>query len=300
MSSPSPQHIGPRTEVRRSIPQRRQHHDHRMLQGKQPIIYGDGEQKRCFSFRAGLLSIPSSKWELIPVCLGSDQHWPRGAVTINELAKIWRAPSPFDVDTDLRPGAPQGIARRAAVRGQGPTSSRLPHEVSLADGLRSMIDWIRCARAPSRSITISPSRSILPSSPETGAIGFSDERQPGRWRFPMFCCSSTKSSRMLADSSWRRIGATRSAPSASPTSFRTESLPAARNVIRGLHFQWTVPWKADAGHREKRFSSQSTSGHGSRRSAIVFSEIVSAQKSVSCGRRPGCAGLRVLSRILRR
>ena len=60
----------------------------RMLQGKQPIIYGDGNQKRCFSFIPDVLSCleklafqKNVSKEIINI--GPDEEF----ITINELAK---------------------------------------------------------------------------------------------------------------------------------------------------------------------------------------------------------------------
>ena len=59
-----------------------------MLQGRQPIIYGDGEQKRCFSFISDCIScltkmgFANVSGETINI--GPDEEF----VTINELAKV--------------------------------------------------------------------------------------------------------------------------------------------------------------------------------------------------------------------
>ena len=116
----------------------------RMLQGKQPIIYGDGEQMRCFSFvqdcvdplikmgtQAGLSA------EVINI--GPDEE----AVTINQLAGILADLLSFDLHAIYVTARPKEVrdARCSADKARRLLDYRT--KVSLRDGLRSMIDWIR-------------------------------------------------------------------------------------------------------------------------------------------------------------
>jgi UDP-glucose 4-epimerase len=116
----------------------------RMLQGKQPIIYGDGEQVRCFSFvqdcvdpllKMGTQSGLSG--EIINI--GPDEE----AVTINELARIIAQLLVFDLDPIYVTSRPQEVrdARCSADKARRLLGYRT--KVSLEEGLRSMIDWIR-------------------------------------------------------------------------------------------------------------------------------------------------------------
>jgi UDP-glucose 4-epimerase len=116
----------------------------RMLQGKQPIIYGDGEQVRCFSFVQDcvdpLLKMGTMRGlsgEIINI--GPDEE----AVTINELARILARLLSFDLDPVYVPARPQEVrdARCSADKARRLLGYRT--QVSLEDGLRSMIDWIR-------------------------------------------------------------------------------------------------------------------------------------------------------------
>lgn len=116
----------------------------RMLQGKQPIIYGDGEQVRCFSFVQDcvdpLLKMgtqPGLSGEVINI--GPDE----GAVTINQLAKIIAKLLSFDLHPIYVASRPQEVrdARCSADKARRLLGYRT--KVSLEDGLRSMINWIR-------------------------------------------------------------------------------------------------------------------------------------------------------------
>lgn len=79
----------------------------RMKQGKQPIIYGDGTQVRCFSpvvdvidTLAKLATEPGISGEIFNI--GPDD----GEMTINELAKIIADILSFDLDPIYMPGRP--------------------------------------------------------------------------------------------------------------------------------------------------------------------------------------------------
>lgn len=116
----------------------------RMLQGQQPIIYGDGEQNRSFSFVQDcvdpLLEMGAKEGlsgEIINI--GPDHE----VTTINELARILAQLLSFDLDPVYVPDRPQEI--RSALCSADKARRLLGYEtkVSLHDGLLSMIRWIR-------------------------------------------------------------------------------------------------------------------------------------------------------------
>jgi UDP-glucose 4-epimerase len=116
----------------------------RMLQGKQPIIYGDGEQVRCFSFVQDCVdplvkmgTEPGLSGEIINI--GPDEE----AVTINELATILARLLSFDLKPIYVASRPKEVkdARCSADKARRLLGYRT--RVSLEEGLRSMIDWIR-------------------------------------------------------------------------------------------------------------------------------------------------------------
>jgi UDP-glucose 4-epimerase len=116
----------------------------RMLQGKQPIIYGDGEQTRCFSFvqdcvepliRMGTLA--EVRKEVINI--GPDEE----TVTINELARILAELLGFDLDPIHVPTRPREVKNATCSADKARRLLGYESKVSLRDGLQSMIDWIR-------------------------------------------------------------------------------------------------------------------------------------------------------------
>jgi UDP-glucose 4-epimerase len=116
----------------------------RMLQGKQPIIYGDGDQTRCFSFvqdcvdplvkmgtQAGLTK------EVINI--GPDKE----TVSINELAQILAELLKFDLKPIHVPTRPREVKNATCSADKARKLLGYESKVSLRDGLQSMIDWIR-------------------------------------------------------------------------------------------------------------------------------------------------------------
>lgn len=116
----------------------------RMLSGKQPIIYGDGSQMRCFSFIQDVIN------PLMVACLseisegkviniGPDEEF----ITINELAARIAQILGFKLEPIYMPGRPQEVA-------QANCSSSLAREllgyktsVSLDEGLIELAEWIK-------------------------------------------------------------------------------------------------------------------------------------------------------------
>jgi UDP-glucose 4-epimerase len=116
----------------------------RMLQGKQPIIYGDGEQNRSFSFVQDcvdpLLEMGSQKdlsGEVFNI--GPDDE----VTSINQLARTLAELLSFDLHPIYVPARPQEV--RSALCSADKARRLLGYEtkVSLRDGLQSMVDWIR-------------------------------------------------------------------------------------------------------------------------------------------------------------
>lgn len=116
----------------------------RMLQGKQPYIYGDGEQKRCFSFVGDVVD-PLLQMATNPICnreifnIGPDEEF----VTIFELAELIA-----DIlgTPELKPiytrGRPQEVrlANCSAAKARSLLGYR--PQTNLRDGLSAMASWI--------------------------------------------------------------------------------------------------------------------------------------------------------------
>ena len=116
----------------------------RMLQGKQPIIYGDGQQRRCFSFVQDcvdpLLQMgtrPGLSGEIINI--GPDEE----AATISELARILAELLSFDLNPIYVPDRPREVKHAVCSADKARKLLGYRTKVSLRDGLRSMVAWIR-------------------------------------------------------------------------------------------------------------------------------------------------------------
>ena len=115
----------------------------RILQGKPPIIYGTGEQMRCFSFISDVVD-PLYKACILPntngktINIGPDEEF----ITINELARRIMAIMNVKMDPIHVPERPQEVklancSAELARKELGYTTA-----TSLDEGLRSLIDWI--------------------------------------------------------------------------------------------------------------------------------------------------------------
>jgi UDP-glucose 4-epimerase len=118
----------------------------RMLQGKQPIIYGDGQQQRCFSFVTDVINplyqatVRESAVKKI-YNIGPDEE----TVTINQLAETLADLLDFDLDPIYVTGRPQEV--KVALLSAEKARRELDYQTttSLRDGLSEMIAWIRQA-----------------------------------------------------------------------------------------------------------------------------------------------------------
>jgi len=115
-----------------------------MLQGRQPIIYGDGEQKRCFSFiqdDVDCLKKLAFQDNVVGevVNIGPDEEF----VTINTLAETIARLIGFDLHPIYKPGRPQEV--RLATCSADKARRLLGYETkyTLEQGLSEMIDYIR-------------------------------------------------------------------------------------------------------------------------------------------------------------
>ncbi|MEE9126716.1 MAG: NAD-dependent epimerase/dehydratase family protein [Planctomycetota bacterium] len=114
-----------------------------MLQGRQPIIYGDGTQKRCFSFIEDDLPVltrlateESVVGEIINI--GPDEEF----VTINKLAQTIAELLEFELDPVYVAGRPQEVelANCSADKARKLLGYRTRY--TLREGLEQTIQWI--------------------------------------------------------------------------------------------------------------------------------------------------------------
>ena len=116
----------------------------RMLQGNQPIIYGDGNQKRCFSFIGDdlqciekILLEDGVEGEVINI--GPDEEF----ITINELARTIADLLEFDLDPIYMPDRPQEVRLANCSADKARRLLNYRTGTSLRDGLQEMIDYIQ-------------------------------------------------------------------------------------------------------------------------------------------------------------
>jgi len=116
----------------------------RMLQGKQPIVYGDGGQKRCFSFVQDcvdpLLKMGSQagiSGEVINI--GPDEEY----ISVLQLAEIIAELLDFKLDPIFVTERPREVRYATCSADKARRLLDYKTKVSLRDGLQSIIDWIR-------------------------------------------------------------------------------------------------------------------------------------------------------------
>jgi UDP-glucose 4-epimerase len=116
----------------------------RMLSGKQPIIYGTGEQKRCFSFIADVVE-PLYKASFSDdalskvINIGPDEEF----VTINRLASIIADILSFDLDPIYMDGRPQEVFEANCSADLARSILDYETRTDLRDGLEELVEWIR-------------------------------------------------------------------------------------------------------------------------------------------------------------
>ena len=115
-----------------------------MLQGRQPFIYGDGSQARCFSFVADVVDpliklgfAEEAKNEIFN--LGPDDEF----VTVLSLARKIARKLNFDLQPVFTPGRPQEVHRANCSADKARAALGYSPKVTLDEGLDEMIEWIR-------------------------------------------------------------------------------------------------------------------------------------------------------------
>lgn len=118
----------------------------RMLQGKPPIIYGDGEQTRCFSWIGDVLPV------LLKMTLGAKEHGEvfnvgpdSGEVTINELASKLMRLMGFSGRAEYHDSRPREV--KHAICSSDKIRKRFGFESrkSLDDGLAETVAYYKAA-----------------------------------------------------------------------------------------------------------------------------------------------------------
>jgi UDP-glucose 4-epimerase len=115
-----------------------------MLQGRQPIIYGNGEQKRCFSFvqddidcLSKLAFFPEVAGETINI--GPDEEF----VSINDLVKIIAELLDFKLKPVYVPDRPQEVKLATCSADKARRMLGYKTQYTLRQGLQEIIDYIQ-------------------------------------------------------------------------------------------------------------------------------------------------------------
>ena len=115
----------------------------RCLQGKPPIIYGDGRQKRCFSFVGDVLEplqkliIGDIRGETLNV--GPDEEF----VEINDLAKLVMKLTGFEGAVIHMPGRPQEVKEATCSADKARRLLGYKTSTTLEQGIQSIVDYVK-------------------------------------------------------------------------------------------------------------------------------------------------------------
>lgn len=119
-----------------------------MLQGRQPIIYGDGEQKRSFSFYQDCVN-PLIKMGTLPeanghvINIGPDEEF----VSVNQLARTIAELLDFKLEPVYMPDRPREVKLATCSAEKARKLLGYQTTTNLRDGLQDMIEYVR-ARGP--------------------------------------------------------------------------------------------------------------------------------------------------------
>ena len=116
----------------------------RMLQGKAPIIYGDGEQKRCFSYIDDCLSclIPMLDQENLNkqiINIGPDEEF----ITINKVAEMCANITGVNSSPIYKPGRPKEVKHATCSADKARRLLNYKTTISLKDGIQKTFDYIK-------------------------------------------------------------------------------------------------------------------------------------------------------------
>ena len=116
----------------------------RMLQGKQPIIYGDGSQMRCFSFMQDVIDplMIACETDVVDgqiVNIGPDEEF----ITINDLAKEIAGILDFNLDPIYMSGRPQEVKHANCSADKARKLLNYETSTSLNWGLTELAEWIK-------------------------------------------------------------------------------------------------------------------------------------------------------------
>ena len=115
-----------------------------MLQNRQPIIYGDGKQKRCFSYiDDDLYCLKEMAFNMNVIGeiinIGPDEEF----ITINELAEKISNQLKFNLNPTYVKGRPQEVLEATCSADKARKLLKYETKTSLDEGLSQMIKFIK-------------------------------------------------------------------------------------------------------------------------------------------------------------
>ena len=116
----------------------------RMLQGKAPIIYGDGEQKRCFSYIDDCLSclmpmLDQKDLNKQIINIGPDEEF----VTINKVAEICSNVTGINLPPIYKPGRPREVKHATCSADKARKLLNYKTKTDLYTGIQKTYEYIK-------------------------------------------------------------------------------------------------------------------------------------------------------------
>tara|TARA_A100001015_G_scaffold64733_1_gene71505 strand:+ start:1304 stop:2320 length:1017 start_codon:yes stop_codon:yes gene_type:complete len=116
----------------------------RMMQGKAPIIYGDGEQTRCFSYIDDCLSclipmLDEKKLNKQIINIGPDEEF----VTINKVAELCSNVTGINLPPIYKKDRPQEVKHAICSADKARQLLNYKTKVSLKEGIQKTFDYIK-------------------------------------------------------------------------------------------------------------------------------------------------------------
>ena len=115
-----------------------------MLQGKPPIVYGDGKQKRCFSYIDDCLSclIPMLDQKNLNkqvINIGPDEEF----VTVNKVVEICSNITGSNLEAVYKEDRPREVKHATCSADKARKLLNYETKVSLSDGVKKTYDYIK-------------------------------------------------------------------------------------------------------------------------------------------------------------
>ena len=115
-----------------------------MLQGKAPIIYGDGEQKRCFSYIDDCLScllpmLDQKNLNKQIINIGPDEEF----VTINQISEICSNITGVNLPPIYKPGRPREVKHATCSANKARKLLNYKTSISLKEGVQKTFEYIK-------------------------------------------------------------------------------------------------------------------------------------------------------------